>query len=92
MIITRYEVSREYGGPEEGGWWWDNYSNPVRYLEARDQYEAIIMARRLNQAEEATREESREPDRFSVAGGADHVYLAEDEFGENETKERPYYC
>lgn len=20
-----YLVSREYGGPEEGGWWWDRY-------------------------------------------------------------------
>jgi len=86
MIITRYEVSREYGGPEEGGWWWDNYSNPVRYLEARDQYEAIIMARRLNQAEERKVVSRR------LRNGADHVYLAEDEFGENETKERPYYC
>lgn len=21
-----YEVSRQYGGPEEGGWWWDLYT------------------------------------------------------------------
>ena len=23
MFVNVYEVSREYGGPEEGGWWFD---------------------------------------------------------------------
>jgi len=25
-VITVYEVSREYGGAEEGGWWYDAYN------------------------------------------------------------------
>ena len=25
-VLRVYEVSRAYGGPEEGGWWYDHYS------------------------------------------------------------------
>lgn len=25
-MIRVYEVTREYGGPEEGGWWYDHYT------------------------------------------------------------------
>jgi hypothetical protein len=26
LYVNAYEVSRPYGGPEEGGWWYDSYS------------------------------------------------------------------
>jgi len=26
VYVSVYEVSRAYGGPEEGGWWYDDYS------------------------------------------------------------------
>ena len=26
LYVNAYEVSRHYGGPEEGGWWYNNYS------------------------------------------------------------------
>ena len=38
QYVSVYEVDREYGGPEEGGWWYDNYelvdTHPVATLEA----------------------------------------------------------
>lgn len=27
-ILVEYDYDREYGGPEEGGWWFDVHSNP----------------------------------------------------------------
>ena len=32
--VTKYEVSRRYGGPEEGGWYYDNWS-PIDSRECR---------------------------------------------------------
>ncbi len=38
QYVSVYEVVRAYGGPEEGGWWYDNFSlvdtTPVSTLEA----------------------------------------------------------
>lgn len=49
FYVSIYEVSREFGGPEEGGWWYEAY----RYIETKsqfdDQEEAFAYARELNE-------------------------------------------
>lgn len=51
--IHKYEVSQEYGGPEEGGWWYDAGS-PVAWwypVCCEDEDTAYLVCRILNSAE-----------------------------------------
>lgn len=85
FFVSEYGAYRGYGGPEEGGWWYD--WNDYRKVVARyhDKHEAYERARRLNS-------EARE-DRYSVLSvGADPVYFVEEVPGEHQTKETPRYC
>ena len=62
--IHKYETSQRYGGPEEGGWWYDYrvpltpdhyaYEPPRIYTEEEEAYEAC---RKLHAAEYARRED-----------------------------------
>jgi len=86
IYISEYSVSREYGGPEEGGWWYDNPMH-VRLLAIADNQEyASKIARALNSAENITK-----PDRYSMAGSDDTVFYSEESLGDHELKEQPYY-
>jgi len=47
-VIAAYEIDRQYGGSEEGGWWYDS-GELVRVLGVRaSEDEAYALARRLN--------------------------------------------
>lgn len=64
-FIAVYDVSRNYGGPEEGGWWYD--SGTLIEVHACSTYE------QAEQLREALREDY--PDsgkRYSVLGGDDY--------------------
>lgn len=96
MLVSLYSVTRHYGGPEEGGWYYDRrrfVSVECRML-GRD--DARGLARELNDEAKA---EHRQPSgtyqgRFRVSGGADDVYLVESREGEWDTtsEPRPQYC
>lgn len=57
FYVSIYEVARAYGGPEEGGWWYDAYE----YIETVDKFNdedaAINKARELNDKFRETNEE-----------------------------------
>jgi hypothetical protein len=84
MFASEYLVSRHYGGPEEGGWWYDWSDFKAVVFEGSDE-EAIRVCKKRNA--------ETEPQRFSVAAGTypDRVYLAEDYPGEHQSKHRPHY-
>ena len=84
VFVTLYEVSREYGGPEEGGWWY-NWLTPVKSIRCRrSQSEAT-----QNRLYKSAREEYG-ADRWSGRlKGA--TIMEENVSGEYETKRRPYY-
>lgn len=47
-VLAVYEVNRAYGGPEEGGWWYD-CGELARVLGVRrSEDDAYALARRLN--------------------------------------------
>lgn len=85
--VTVYLTSREYGGPEEGGWWYDNYEF-VSSEPASSKEEAELRRDQINkELDESGRGESasrngRRPYELAVI---------EEELREYETKERPYY-
>jgi hypothetical protein len=89
--VSEYHVSRHYGGPEEGGWWydWDSYQRTICL--ASSPGDAQMIARALNEESKREKRDSGEHDRFSAIGSDDVVYFTEDTPGEYQTKEHPHY-
>ncbi|MGW8138497.1 hypothetical protein ACWGNZ_23160 (plasmid) [Sphingomonas zeae] len=73
-ILAFYEIDREYGGPEEGGWWYDS-GTFVRAIALHfDDATALRTQRRANRLLE--RLQRNRPDVSSVlyAGGRYRAY------------------
>lgn len=88
IYVNVYAVTRHWGGPEEGGWWW-NYHNPIASFlildpKTQDPYKV---------QEGFYRKYSilKEGNISSVLGGTDVAVYIEDHFAEPWPKERPYY-
>lgn len=82
--VTAYEVTRHYGGPEEGGWWYDWY-HPIETV-------PTIRTGVVKAYLQGKYEDRVEGDRFSVLGGTAIAVAVEDEPCELATTERPFYC
>ena len=48
LIVALYEIDRAYGGPEEGGWWYDCGELRRVLAVARSEERAYEVARRAN--------------------------------------------
>ena len=84
--VSAYAVTRNYGGPEEGGWWYDWYE----HLETRPiPHPAVTEVIRTSLREKHADEEYG--DIYSVRGGVLVRVMLEDEPHEFESTERPYY-
>jgi len=83
--VNVYHVTRQYGGPEEGGWWYDHYECvevvPVRAERAEDMKSAIA----LDYAQDSYGDIS------SVLGGRSVQVLIEKTRAASETREKPRY-
>lgn len=86
VFVNVYSVTRHYGGPEEGGWWFDALHceeiMPVQY-----QYAETLREELKKRYEES----HKWGDISSVLGGQDVVVYIEKDPKESETKERPVY-
>ena len=66
--VTKYEVEQQYGGPEEGGWWYDS-GVPVEDWEPMPFYSeeaAYAKCRELNEQEYERQEKEERYDYTSV--------------------------
>lgn len=81
-FVTVYEVTRHYGGPEEGGWWY-NWYEPVKGE----------VYRSFNQVEELRDEwmQRDEGNIYSVLGVRQYAVYIEEVQHEHATIERPHY-
>ena len=89
MFVSKYLVSRHYGGPEEGGWWYDRWQFKCVMFEGSEE--------RCEDYAASLRQETwpvdGTHDRFSVLGDeGDWVIATEDRPCELQSKERPYYA
>lgn len=87
FYIVAYGVSRLYGGPEEGGWWYD-WTDVHEVRRVYTLQGALRAARELREAYPPPRF-----DRFSMAGGEDQyvrAFYSEAQFPEQSTR-RPHY-
>lgn len=85
--VNTYRTTQEYGGPEEGGWWYTDY----RLLFARRvPFHAGSKARARQQRKFERRYGQRDP--FSIYGGYGIATLVQRGRGQSETTSRPTYC
>lgn len=85
FYVNVYEVHRCYGGPEEGGWWFDE-GHPVRTgtpFDTLDEAEA--------EAERLREHYQDDGDRYSARGGLDYSVVIEPHQGRHYPDERPHY-
>lgn len=84
--VSAYAVTRHYGGPEEGGWWYDWYhhieSSPRLRPRKLDHYRKRF---------EAKYDHVREGDISSVLGGTDICVSFERWPGEFASTRTPHY-
>ena len=81
-----YEVSRNYGGPEEGGWWFDS-GNLVESKVFGSEAAADAQCEQWRNGDYA-----RTGNRYSVLGGEDYdCYWTNEEPEEFFPTERPHY-
>lgn len=78
--VNVYEVTRHYGGSEEGGWWYNRYS-PLASVPFSSEEEA---RKSLDNYEEMYKDNNR-GDIYSVLGGVQVTALVEDSFAEEHT-------
>ena len=91
-VVSFYEMDREYGGPEEGGWWFNTGQFVRSFKVAKTEEEAITVCRRANRL--LTRLRRGQSDIYSMGyGGGEHrAMIHEDAAPASFPTERPYYC
>lgn len=82
--INVYSVERMYGGPEEGGWWYD-LGEPVLSRKTKSYRKAVRMAERLKKRWPKT------DSRYSVLGGEDYSIYIENKPAKMYPESIPHY-
>lgn len=87
--INAYIVTLGYGGPEEGGWWFDE-KTPLASIRVKTEEEA---RQAFNLLEDLYREDwADEPQRSSVVSNGDLQIIIEDSRAQSQPQDRPHYC
>jgi hypothetical protein len=95
--ITAYAVTRHFGGPEEGGWWY-NWYKVIESIRVPKMYQRETSKRSMKAVKKREKalqlklEGINEGNIYHVSGGVLVVTCIEAARHENETTERPYYC
>ena len=82
--VNVYRVERCYGGPEEGGWWYDA-GEPIesRLVGPNEDLDSMVAVMRARHP--------RTDKRFSVNGGEDYDVVVEEHFATPYPSVRPHY-
>lgn len=90
QFVTVYETDRAYGGPEEGGWWYDVGTVVACFPVLRHRAERLL-ERVKDRCDRINREERRRVP-WSVLSAGDYL-VAElsDKPGEDYPQERQFY-
>jgi hypothetical protein len=86
VYLNVYTVSRHYGGPEEGGWYYNQY-NCIEVFPVKNK-----LADMMREELESEHASKKYGNIYSVLGGRDIDVRLEATPKESETRERPYYC
>lgn len=83
-FVNVYEVDRAYGGPEEGGWWYD-VGSVIRVIPCSSYDIAVDVRERASELFPNTGRRS------SVLGGEDYSVCIEETPGKDYPESRPHY-
>lgn len=91
FVLAFYAVDRAYGGPEEGGWWYDT-GDLVRVIRIeRDLATAYAKAARANRILDHLEADLRSVGSVAYAGGRHRVRVFEGTAPEYYPAVRPHY-
>jgi len=95
-FITAYEVTRHYGGPEEGGWWY-NWYEPIESIQIPKVYQRKNNRSYsyINSKEKALADKLshlNEGNIYHSTGGVLVNVIRESKKLENRSIAQPYYC
>ena len=92
FLVSVYEANQAYGGPEEGGWWYDvgELVRTVRTFASRG--EASTYCRRMNALLKRTLNKDRAPLSSVVCDGWYVARVDTDIAPQYYPTETPYYC
>ena len=89
--VNEYETDRAYGGPEEGGWWYDT----GRFIKCRgiftERVDAHDLSVRIEKEEMRERRKGLHSPGSMLSSGQWPVVLIEDHPGRDYPRERPRY-
>jgi Zn-finger nucleic acid-binding protein len=93
FLIAIYEMDRAYGGPEEGGWWYDIGELRRVVASARNEDAAYAKARRANRLLARLREQAggRSINSVIYDGGHHEARVCENVVPEFFPTHRPHY-
>lgn len=94
LYVTVYWVERRYGGPEEGGWWYEYYEIAVKEDGGLEQLSFPVDSQEEAEKlkEKLSDEYPFEPNELSSVNGiGTHLVIIEDFKGEMETTTSPHY-
>jgi len=92
LYVNAYAVSRHYGGPEEGGWWYDSGRVLASVPISADASDADVAT--IRKALTGLLGWPKDPPsqgRYSVIGGSDFEVYVEDHVGREWPEETPHY-
>jgi hypothetical protein len=90
-VVALYEVDRAYGGPEEGGWWYDTGMIAMTLRVCASEATAIALARRVNRLLDQIQRSRRTIESVLYTGGRYRACLFERIAPEFFPAERPTY-
>lgn len=82
VFVNVYEVTREYDGPEEGGWYYNHYNCVEVYPIREKNAEEIVKFL------EKEHEDKAYGNIYSVLGGREVHILIKDRLAQSETREK----
>lgn len=96
LVVAVYETDRRYGGPEEGGWYYDagELRRVVRVFRPHQKVQAYSLARRINRALDYKRRQDphyRSPSSVLYAGGHLEAEVHKNTAPEFYPERRPHY-
>jgi hypothetical protein len=90
-VIGFYELDREYGGPEEGGWWYDTGELVRPFAIVRNYDQANAKCRRANKLLDHIQRHKRSTGSVAYRGGRYAAMVFEDNLPKHHPQERPHY-
>ncbi|MDO5758518.1 MAG: hypothetical protein Q4P24_13680 [Rhodobacterales bacterium] len=90
-IIAFYEIDRAFGGPEEGGWWFDTGELRRAFKVVRSEAEAVSIVSRANRLMARLQRHKRNVCSVAYEGGQYEAHMFEDSAPLYFPQTRPHY-